>query len=113
MFNNFQIYYQPGVANRKDIKSISLKLYDFNITDNTYKQKVIIERVDGEEKNKDVCEGLRTVREAIESIDFNVPETNVNMDEDYFLIKCDQDKIQTNDKTSVQRILTMFNFPEI
>ena len=114
MIDNFQIYYQPAKNSNNDIKSISLKLYEFDVVHACYRTKIVLEKGENKYKIKKYTGGLPVVLNRISLINFDgFTEENVNYDDDYYLIRHGDKKIETNSKAKVQSILDLFGFDEI
>lgn len=111
MIDNFQIYYQPGKNSDSDIKSISLKLYEFDVPHSCYRKKIVLEKGDKKYKIKKYTGGIVPILNDIATINFDAYEKEtVNYDDEYYMIRFGDKKIETNNKAKIQSILSDFNF---
>lgn len=112
------IYYKPSRQDMPDILSITLSFSRLNPVDNTYKQKIIIERVDehGEIKKikmKEMHVNVEKIFEKIKEIDFDKKYTNNIDDDETFLIQYVDKRIYSSKREEVADILALFSFDEL
>lgn len=105
--NNLQIYHNVG-SSYNDTKWESVKFYDFNENDKTYKVKTLISRGDSVYKKKEkrcdydlMCEKIKNIQ---------LPLVNEEQSDDWYLITLGEHECLTSNKEIVQDILDEFDF---
>lgn len=115
-YNKLIIYYEPLEGSREFLKSFTLSFSRISKTDNTYKQKAILEHKSKirncieEYKMKEFHIGAKDLLKKIKNIDFDKKYTKPTKQTEYFCISYGDKKIITGDRSEIEEILNNFNF---
>lgn len=109
-----QIYYQPVQTNPDHLESLTVSIYEFNETENTYKKKIVWEKDGSKYKIKEVLTDLDFVREKLSVLDIaSYKSTDVNPGDAYYFVKHGDLSMATSNPNDIKDLLDWFGFDEI
>lgn len=112
--DKLQLYYQPSKNNPDDIKSLSISYYDSNPEDNTYKQKIVLEKNGEKYKIKRCVNKLNEIVPFIDQLSlFNYKDGNVDFEQSYYHVKFGDGVYITNNAEDIRDLLNFMNFDEV